>query len=156
MPSMTYWRRGDILISVREAEYLFTIYIDSLCQRCALLNPTTKFEKVFEIKTAVSWLNTLRPRQSCRHFADVIFRSICLNENVQMSLKISLRLVPKVWLNNTPAVVQVMAWGWAGTKKLSEPVIVSLLTHICVARPQWVNICGHTIACLVTPASMTF
>ena len=117
--------RRHIYFCPRSRIYFFTIYMNSLCQRCALLNPTTKFEKVVEIKTAVSWLNTLRPRQNCRHFADVIFRSICFNETVQMSLNISLRFVPKVRFNNTPAVVQVMAWGWAGTKQLSEPVMVS-------------------------------
>ena len=33
-----------------------------------------------------------------------------------------------------------MAWCWPGDKPLSEPMMVSLLTHICVTRPQWVNI----------------
>ena len=32
-----------------------------------------------------------------------------------------------------------MAWRRPGDKPLSEPIIVSLLTHICVSRPQWVN-----------------
>ena len=33
-----------------------------------------------------------------------------------------------------------MAWRRPGDKPLSEPVMVSLLTHICVTRPQWVNV----------------
>ena len=32
-----------------------------------------------------------------------------------------------------------MAWRRPGDKPLSEPMLVSLLTHICVTRPQWVN-----------------
>ena len=32
-----------------------------------------------------------------------------------------------------------MAWRRPGDKPLSEPMMVSLSTHICVARPQWVN-----------------
>ena len=32
-----------------------------------------------------------------------------------------------------------MAWRRPGDKPLSEPVMVSLMTHICVTRPQWVN-----------------
>ena len=32
-----------------------------------------------------------------------------------------------------------MACHLAGAKPLSEPMMVSLLTHICVTRPQWVN-----------------
>ena len=33
-----------------------------------------------------------------------------------------------------------MAWRWPGTKPLSEPIMVRLPMHICVTRPQWVNI----------------
>ena len=34
----------------------------------------------------------------------------------------------------------MMAWRRPGDKPLSEPMMVSLLTHICVTQPQWVNI----------------
>ena len=33
----------------------------------------------------------------------------------------------------------MMAWRRRGDKPLSEPMMVSLLTHICVTRPQWVK-----------------
>ena len=52
---------------------------------------------------------------------------------------ISLKFVPKGPINNNPALVQIMAWRRSGDKPLSEPMMVSLLTHICVTRPQWVN-----------------
>ena len=87
----------------------------------------------------VRQFNTLRPRQNRRHFADAIFKCIFLNENARISLKISLTFVPKVRINNIPALVQIMAWHRPGDKPLSEPMMVSLLTHICVTRPQWVN-----------------
>ena len=48
--------------------------------------------------------------------------------------------VPRVLINNIPALVQIMAWHRAGDKPLSEPMMVSLLMHICVARPQWVKL----------------
>ena len=67
------------------------------------------------------------------------FKHIFLNENVRISIKISLKFVPKGPINNNPALVQIMAWRRSGDKPLSEPMIVSLLTHICVTRPQWVN-----------------
>ena len=35
-----------------------------------------------------------------------------------------------------------MAWRRPGDKPLSEPMMVSLLTHICVTRHQWVNVNG--------------
>ena len=84
-------------------------------------------------------INTLRPRQMKQHFADDIFKRIFFNENFWFSIKISLKFVPKGPINNIPALVKIMAWRRPGDKPLSEPVIVSLLTHICVTRPQWVN-----------------
>ena len=83
--------------------------------------------------------NTMRPRQNGRHFADDTFKRIFMNENVRISINISLKFVPKGLINNTPASVQIMAWRRPGDKPLSEPMMVSLLTHICVTRPQWVN-----------------
>ena len=86
-----------------------------------------------------SCFNTLRSRQNGRHFADDTFKRIFLNENVRILLKISLKFVPKVRINNIPALVQIMAWRRPGDKPLSEPMLVRLPTHICVTRPQWVK-----------------
>ena len=87
--------------------------------------------------------NTLRPRQNGRCFADDTFKRIFLNENVRISIKISLKFVPMGPINNNPALVQIMAWRRPGDKPLSEPMMVSLLTYICITRPQWVsNLCG--------------
>ena len=84
-------------------------------------------------------INTLGPRQNVRRFADDTLKRIFLNENVWMSIKMSLKFVPKVPINNIPALVQIMAWRRPGDKPLSDPMLVSLPTHICVNRPQWVN-----------------
>ena len=83
--------------------------------------------------------NTLRSRQNGRHFADYIFKRIILNENIWISIKISLKFVPKGPINNIPSLVQIMAWRRPGDKPLSEPMMARLPTHICVTRPQWVN-----------------
>ena len=89
--------------------------------------------------------NTLRPRQNGRRFADDTFKRIFLNENVRISIKISLKFVRKGPINNNPPLVRIMAWRWSGDKPLSEPMMVSLLTHICVTRPQWVKECCRYI-----------
>ena len=68
-----------------------------------------------------------------------ILKCILFNENIWSSLKISLKFVLKVRINNVPALVQKMAWHRPGDKPWSEPMMVSLLTHICVTRPQWVK-----------------
>ena len=91
-------------------------------------------------QTKSKWvINSLRPRQNRRHFADNVFKCNFLYENVWIPIKISLKFVPKGPINNIPAMVQIMAWRRPDNKPLSEPMMVSLLTHICVARPQWVN-----------------
>ena len=101
---------------------------------------------------AITWtnavlspLNTLRPRQNDRHFPDDIFKCIFLFENVWIWIKISLKFVPKVRINNIPALVQIMAWRRIGDKPLSEAMMVNLVTHICVTRPQWVKHLGTNL-----------
>ena len=97
-------------------------------------------------------LNTLRPRQDGRLFSDDIFKPIFLNENIRILIKISLKFVPKVPINNISALVQIMSWRRPGDKPLSEPMMVCLLTHICLTRPQWVN---HSIMILVNGQAYT-
>ena len=69
--------------------------------------------------------NTLRPRLNGRHFPDDIFKCIFLNENVWISLQISLKFDPEVQINNIPALVEIMAWRRPGDKPLSEAMVVS-------------------------------
>ena len=76
-------------------------------------------------------LNTLRPRQNACHSPNDIFECISCNEDLWISLKISLKFVTKVPINNIPVLVQLMAF--------SEHMTVTLLTQICTTRPQWVN-----------------
>ena len=68
----------------------------------------------------------------------IFFKYLFLNENVWISLKTSLKFVPKCSIYNIPALVQRMAWRRPGDKPLPETLMVSLLTHICVTRPHWV------------------
>ena len=84
-------------------------------------------------------IDTLRLRQHGRHLTDNIFKCIFLNGNVWISLKISLKFVPKVWINNIPAFVQIMAWRRPDDKPLSEAMMVVLLMHISVTWPQRVK-----------------
>ena len=102
-------------------------------------------------------VNSLRPRQNGRHFADNTFKRLFQNENVWISIKISLKFVPKAPINNIPSLVQIMAWRRPGGKPLSEPMMVSLLTHICVTLPQWVKwALGNGISMKFEPKFNTF
>ena len=96
----------------------------------------------------LSWhaiFNTLRTRQNGCHFADDILKCIFLNENAWILIKISLKFVPKGPIDNIPALVQIMAWRRPGDKPLSEPMMVSLPTHIYITRPQSVkwSLCSY-------------
>ena len=73
---------------------------------------------------AIEVFNTLRQRQIQCHFTDVIFKYIFWNENVQISLKIWLKSVSSIRINNIPALVQKMSWRRPGDKPLSEPNMV--------------------------------
>ena len=115
---------------------ILLVWLISVCIVVAQLSDMHDFTSRLMVAL---WINTLRPRQNGRHFADEVFKCFFLNENVQISLKISLKFVPKGPINNIPALVHIMPWCRPGDMPLGEPVMVSLLTHICVTRPQWVN-----------------
>ena len=68
-------------------------------------------------------VNSLRPRQNRRHFADDVFKCNFLNENVWIPIKISLKFLSKGQMNNIPPLVLIMAWRRTGDKPISEPMI---------------------------------
>ena len=83
--------------------------------------------------TNPQWIDSA-PRQNGCHSTDITFKCIFLNENVWISIIISLKFVPKGPVNNIPAFVQIMAWHRIGNKPLSEPIMISLLMHIYVSH----------------------
>ena len=52
-----------------------------------------------------------------------ILNRIFLNENVRISIQISLKFVPKGPIDNKSALVQVMAWCLFSAKPLPEPML---------------------------------
>ena len=128
----------------------------------------------YAVKKSVKWIkfigwdgllplfNTLIPIQNGLQFPDDIFKGILLNENVWVSLKISLTFVPKARINNIPALVQIRAYRGPGAKPLSEPMVVSLFTHICINWSQliaiqcnvWYDISPWIVLCHVVPFSL--
>ena len=86
---------------------------------CTLNNGTewTHLKNILSKLTHLPWTNWPLFRRR-------YFRCIFLNENVQISIKISLRFLPKGPIDDIPVLVQVMAWHWPGDKPLSVPMIV--------------------------------
>ena len=130
-----YWPRHYILLDLVNTQasantviFLCFDYTDCCCAMCP-------FKSSGVVSHTLSF-KILMPRQNGRHFPDDIF----LNENVWISINISLKFVPRGPINNIPTLAQVMAWCRPGDKPVSEPLMVRLPTHICVTRPQWVNL----------------
>ena len=65
-------------------------------------------------------------------------RCIFLNETIWILIKISLNFAPMGKIDKISALVQIMAWHHLCDMQLSESMMVSLLTHICITRPLWV------------------
>ena len=94
-----------------------------------------RFLAITEATILYNQFNSLRPRQNKRHFADDVFKCNFLNENVWIPVEISLKFLPKGPINNTPTLVQIMAWCRICDKPLSEPMI----TQFNDAYMQWVK-----------------
>ena len=125
-----------------------------LLEGMMIINKCEKWLCIFTFERLLPWshlerrqINSLRPRQNRRNFADDIFKGIFLNENVWIWINISLKFVRKGPIDHIPSLVQIMAWRRPGDKPLSEPMMISLPTHICVTRPQWVNTTRVLIFC---------
>ena len=84
---------------------------------CRTFHPWCLCIKTRCLSSIVTKINTMRRRRNGQNFADDIFKRIFFNENVWISIKISLKFVPKF---NIPAMVQIMAWRRLGDKPLSE------------------------------------
>ena len=101
-------------------------------------------------------VNTLRVRKIDCQFPDDNFKCIVLNEYIYIYIyKISLKFVFKGPINSIATLVQIMAWRRPGDKPLFEPMMFSVMTHICVTRPQWVNKYGPTAPQIATTMGTT-
>ena len=67
-------------------------------------------------------VNSSAPDKMAAIVADDNFKCIFLNENNKISIRNSLKFVPRSPIDNKPALVQVMAWRRIGDKPLPEPV----------------------------------
>ena len=73
------------------------------------------------------------------HFTDDIFNCIFMNENLCILIRISLNFVPKGPINNTSALVQVMAW-----RRLIKPG----RRFLCICRTFFISTDTISIYCL--------
>ena len=76
-------------------------------------------------------------------FADNTFEYKFVNENVLISIKISLNFVHKGPIDNKSSLVQVMAWHQIGDKPLHEPMMSQFndayMRHLWPLLLTWFN-----------------
>ena len=118
MYQLTAWHMFWGIFNWYEYE-IAKIYSRSLWGQLWYTMRAVKVSKIDIANGMVCYINTLRPRQNGRHFADDVFKCIFLNGNLWISIKISLKFVPKGPINNIPALVQIMVWRRTGDKPLS-------------------------------------
>ena len=104
---------------------------------------------IYKCWRIIAWFLLSLDNQPClthwgRDHMAAIFQTTFSNafpwmKNVWISIKSSLKFVPRGLINNIQASIQIMVWRRPGHKPLSEPVMVRLLTHIYVTRPQRVK-----------------
>ena len=143
--------RGELQITLPDQTRSYGTYFPHHMWAGSCTSKATNWSNSFHIHIAVIIhlhymlimmfvINTLRPRQDGRHYPDDISKCIFFNENTWILIRSSLKFVPNGPINKIPALVQIMAWHRSGDKSLSERMMVSLLTHICVTRPQLVKL----------------
>ena len=56
--------------------------------------------------------------------ADDIFKCIFLNENYEITIRITLKFVHRSPIDNNPALVQVVGWRRTDDKLMPEPMLI--------------------------------
>ena len=90
----------------------------------------------------VTQLNTLKPKKKGHQFPDDILKCIFLNENIKISIKVSLKFVPMGLINNIPALAQIMSWCRPGAKISSEPMT---LVYWCIHASLGLNVLNDNV-----------
>ena len=112
------------------------------------------------IKIMTFLFNSSPPGQNGRHFADDTFKCIFFNENVRISIKISLKFVPKGLNDNKAALVGVMAWSdrrqaitWTNADPVQRCIYAALsewrLEWNCHFGEDWSGLCLYLLQYLV-------
>ena len=110
MTLLTHWGWGKM-------DDIKLLWRDKVSDTC---NP--KFCKIrVTLHYWLPWLLTPKPN-GC-HFTDDIFNWNFLNENPSISIKTSLKYIPKGLIDNKPTLVQILSWRRTGDKPISEPMM---------------------------------
>ena len=101
------------------------------------------FTRFFRSFTGYPWLCvTHLPLNKMAAISQTIFSNAfnaSLNENIFISIKISLKFIPNDLISSIPALVQIMAWRRPGTTHYLNQCLPDSLADIWGTRVRWVN-----------------
>ena len=139
------WSQDDIIISSVMMCCFHVVWLNQLIgnRRLFFFFFCIPSKYMYMFRTAILAqlpMNTLKLRQNGRHFPNDIFEHILFNENVGISIKMSLKCVLYDPTNNNPVWVQIMAWCQLGNKSLAEPMMALLID---MHAPLGLNVLKH-------------
>ena len=140
------WQTAVVMSSLNKMR---SLALQALWNQCIQLEQVSLHHRVISNHD----INSSPPGQNSRLFADDIFRCIFVNEKFCISIRISLKFVPKGPIDNTWALIKVMAW-----RRISHYLNqcwFSPLTHVCDTRGRWVNDVSSTEPCFYEEVSTT-
>ena len=123
------WATG-IVITLWRNEQLVETHFPSFCHWSIPIPKIWSPWVVASTTLRSVFIDVLRPGQNGRYFPDDIFKHI-FKWNILISIKISLKFIPKGPISNFPALVQRKAWRRPGDKPFSEPMKIMLIKNIC-------------------------
>ena len=106
---------------------------------------------------SIGWLyahfNTLRQKQNGRHFLDDFSNAFSWKKIYEFQLRFNFFRSLCLRVQLLTFRHRLRQWLGAGDRPLSGPMLVSLPTHICITRLQWVNKRLLCILCVTTGIS---
>ena len=101
-----FWQTLDELLR-RKCEFLFEISDLLMCFEglSGKVRGHSPINLTDGLLAWLFWVQLISPEQNVCHFADGIFRSVFVNEKFSILIKISLKFVPKVPIDNDSALI---------------------------------------------------
>ena len=121
------------------SEYLFFSHMAGANELSYSVIPMAGHVVGISFLSSLIWLCSVLTHWG-RDKMDTILQTTCSSAFFLMKMfEFRMKFVPKGSINNNPTLFQITAWRRPGHKPLSEPMMFSSLTYICVTRTQWVK-----------------
>ena len=126
----THWSIKMVILSIYISNIFFNINQNTTSTETILwcVAKNVRFDRIMDwcCQTTSHFLTHWGRDKMAANILTTFSNVNFLNENIWISIKISLKSVPKGPIDNIPALVQIMAWRRPGDKPLSEPMMLGI------------------------------